>query len=101
LPLIPLGEVVLPSFIERIGFCLDLNVPFVFDGTGYSNEPLSRGFILKYPLLAFGVDKVAAGNPLTGFVGMPSPAPAEDTIPNVTIQLGKALGTDTVAMLID
>ncbi len=100
LPLVPFGEVLIPSFVERIGFCLDLDVPFVFDGTGYPDEPLSVGSICKYPPLALPVDKVAVGNPLTGLVGMPSPAPAKDTIPNVTVELGEALGTDAVAMIV-
>ena len=86
--------------IERVGVPLDLNVALRFDLLLYAQDLLAGRRISEPPGLSLPMGKVAVGDPAPGLVRMAALSPAIQAPPHEAVQLGEALATEDIAMIV-
>ena len=93
-------EVGLPGGVKRIGLAFDLEIALRFDCLPHSEQLLAGDRIREAPLFSRLRRKVAINEPAPGFARVTALGPAIHSLPDKIVELGEALTTDTMPMIV-
>ncbi len=86
--------------VEWVGRPFDLDMPLLFYLFCCFDQAVARSRVGEVPSTSIVMQKVAFGDPASGFIRMAAFAPSVDSIPYEAIDFGKRLGTDNVPMVV-
>lgn len=86
--------------VEWISCRLDLDMPLPFYRFCYVDQAVARSRVGEAPAAPIITQKVAIGDPASGFVRVATFAPSVDSTPYKVIDFGKRLSTNDVPMLV-
>ena len=93
-------EVVVPLRVEWVGRPFDLDMSLLFYLFCYFDQAVARSRIGEVPTTSIVMQKVAFGDPASGFIRVAALAPSVDSSPHKAVDLGKHLGADNVPMVV-
>ena len=86
--------------VEWVGRPFDLDMPLLFDRFCDFDQAVACRRVGETPTTPIITQKVAVGDPASGFIWVATFAPSVDSAPHKVIDLSKHLGTDNVPMVV-